>query len=68
MSAGLVAAELLNSPAKRSMGLPLTTSWVAVPRFCSLTVATILMQQTQKMLRAKILFFMRCKIGVKSLI
>src|SRR5574344_1528022 len=44
MSAGLVAAELLNSPARRSIGFSLTTSWVAEPCFCSFTPACILMQ------------------------
>ena len=44
MSAGLVAAELLNSPARRSIGLSLTTSWVAEPCFCSFTPACMLMQ------------------------
>ena len=39
MSATLVAAELLSSPPSRSIGLPLTTSCVAVPCFCSFTSA-----------------------------
>lgn len=56
MSAGLVAAELLNSPARRSIGLSLTTSWVAEPCFCSFTLACMLMQHNNARKDNTILF------------
>ena len=56
MSAGLVAAELLNSPARRSIGLSLTTSWVAEPCFCSFTPACMLMQHNNARKDNTILF------------
>src|SRR5574344_2034861 len=68
MSAGRVAAELLNSPARRSIGLSLTTSWVAEPCFCSFTPACILMQHNNARKDNTILFInLHFRKGLKIL-
>lgn len=68
MSAELVAAELLNSPARRSIGLSLTTSWVAEPCFCSFTPACMLMQHNNVRKDNTILFIdLHLRKGLKIL-